>query len=98
MLRKCIEREKNERARFYTAYGIKEELESRNRVEDKRARVYGKKADTPTSKDRTFPFVRASVSRVVKAEAQPAANAGAQAARVEVQDEFDPASFLSFTA
>jgi hypothetical protein len=69
---KCIEREKNKKAQFYAAYGIKEEPESRDRVEDKRARVYGKKANAPSTEDRTFPFVGASVSRAIKAEAQPA--------------------------
>ena len=33
-----MEREKIERAHFYAAHGIKEESESRDRVEDKRAR------------------------------------------------------------
>jgi len=90
LLQKCIEREKNERAQFYTAHGIKEEPESRDRVEDKRARVYGKKADAAATEDRTFPFVGSSVSRAIKAEAQPA--------KVEEQAGFDPTSFLSFTA
>ena len=69
LLRKCIEREKNERAQFYIAHSIKEEPESRDRVEDKRARVYGKKVNAPSTEDRTFPFVRASVLHVIKAEA-----------------------------
>jgi hypothetical protein len=90
LLRKCMEREKNERAQFYAAHGIREEPESRDRVEDKRARVYGKKANAPSTEDRTFPFVGASVSRAIKVEAQPA--------KVEAQDGFDPTSFLSFTA
>jgi hypothetical protein len=98
LLRKCMEREKNERAQFYAAHGIKEEPESRDRVEDKRARVYGKKADTAATEDRTFPFVGASVSRAIKAEAQPAANVEPRAANVGVQGGFDPTSFLSFTA
>jgi hypothetical protein len=71
LLRKCMERENNERAQFYAAHGIKEEPESRDRVEDKRARVYGKRANAPLTEDRTFPFVGASVSRAIKAEAQP---------------------------
>jgi len=53
-----MEREKNERAQFCTAHGIREEPESRDRVEDKRARVYRKKANAPATEDRTFPFVR----------------------------------------
>ena len=57
-----MEREKNERAQFYIAHSIKEEPESRDRVEDKRARIYGKKADTPATEDRTSLFVRVSVS------------------------------------
>jgi hypothetical protein len=98
LFQKYIEREKNDRAQFYTAHSIKEEPESRDRVEDKRARVYGKKADTAATKDRTFPFVSALVSRAIKAEAQPAANIEPQAANVGVQGGFDPTSFLSFTA
>ncbi|MCJ1360343.1 MAG: hypothetical protein MMC33_010348 [Icmadophila ericetorum] len=99
LLRKCMEREKNERAQFYTAHGIQEEPESRDRVEDKRARVYGKKADTSATEDRTFPFVGASVSRAIKAEAQPATKVeGQPAITAEVQGGFDPTSFLSFNA
>ena len=99
MLRKCIEREKNKKAQFYAAYGIKEEPESRDRVEDKRARVYGKKADTPATEDRTFLFIGASVSRAMKAEAQPTIKVEEQPAiTVEAQGGFDPTSFLSFTA
>ena len=95
MLRKCIEREKNKKAQFYAAYGIKEEPESRDRVEDKRARVYGKKADTPATEDRTFPFVGASVSRAIKAEAQPVIKVeGQPLVKVEAQGGFDPAFFL----
>jgi hypothetical protein len=98
LLRKCMEREKNERTQFYAAHGIKEEPESRDRVEDKRARVYGKKADTPATEDRTFPFVGTSVSRAIKAEAQPTINVeGQHATTVEAQGGFDPTSFLSFT-
>jgi hypothetical protein len=93
-----MEREKNERAQFYAAHGIKEEPESRDRVEDKRARVYGKKTNAPATEDRTFPFVGASVSRAIKAEAQPAVKVEAQPAKVEAQDGFDLTSFLSFTA
>ncbi|KAG4415545.1 hypothetical protein IFR04_011309 [Cadophora malorum] len=98
LLRTCMEREKNERAQFYAAHGIREEPESRDRVEDKRARVYGKKANAPSTEDRTFPFVGASVSRAIQAEAQPAVKVEAQPAKVEAQDGFDPTSFLSFTA
>ena len=98
LLRKCMEREKNERAQFYAAHGIREEPESRDRVEDKRARVYGKKANAPSTEDRTFPFVGASVSRAIKAEAQPAVKVEAQPAKVAAQDGFDPTSFLSVTA
>jgi hypothetical protein len=98
LLRKCMERENNERTQFYAAHGIKEEPESRDRVEDKRARVYGKKADTPATEDRTFPFVGTSVSRAIKAEAQPTINVeGQHATTVEAQGGFDPTSFLSFT-
>ncbi|KFY03277.1 hypothetical protein V490_00233 [Pseudogymnoascus sp. VKM F-3557] len=99
LLRKCMEREKNERAQFYAAHGIKEEPESRDRVEDKRARVYGKKANAPSTEDRIFPFVGASVSRAMKAEAQPTIKVeGQPAITVEAQGGFDPTSFLSFTA
>jgi hypothetical protein len=94
-----MEREKNERAQFYIAYGIKEEPESRDRVEDKCARVYRKKVDIPATKDRTFPFIRALVLRVMKAEAQPIIKVeGQPVITVEVQGGFDPTSFLSFTA
>ena len=94
-----MEREKNERAQLYTAHGIKEEPERRDRVEDKRARVYGKRADTPVTEDRIFPFVGASVSRALKTEAQPAIQVeGQPAITVEAQGGFDPTSFLSFTA
>ena len=93
-----MEREKNDRAQFYAAHGIKEEPESRDRVEDKRARVYRKKANAPSTKDRTFPFVGALVSRAIKAEAQPIVKVEEQPAKVEVQDGFDPTSFLSITA
>jgi hypothetical protein len=82
-----MKREKNEKAQFYAAYGIKEEPEGRDRVKDKRARVYGTKANAPLTEDRAFPFVRASDLRAIKVEAQPA--------KVEAQDGFDPASFLS---
>jgi len=70
LLRKCIEREKNERAQFYTAHGIKEEPESRDRVEDKRARVYGEKADIAATENRIFSFVRSLVSRAIKVKIQ----------------------------
>ena len=101
-----MKREKNERAQFYAAHGIKEEPESRGRVEDKRARVYGEKANAPSTEDRTSPFVGASVSRAIKAEAQPAVKAEAQSAvkveeqpaKVAAQDGFDPTSFLLVTA
>jgi hypothetical protein len=92
-----MEREKNKRAQFYTIHGIKEEPESRDRVEDKCTYIYRKKSNIPLTKDRTFPFVGVSVLRAIKAEVQPAANIEVQAAKVEVQDGFDPTSFLSFT-
>ena len=51
------------------------------------------------TEDRTFPFVGASVSRAMKAEAQPTVKFGGQPAiTVEAQGGFDPTSFLSFTA
>lgn len=82
-----------------SSHGIKEEPESRDRVEDKRARAYGEKANAPATEDRTFPFVGASVSRAIKAEAQPAIKVeGQPSAKVEAQGGFDPTSFLSFTA
>ncbi len=99
MIQRCIEREKNKRAQFYTAYSIKEELESRDRVKDKHARIYRKRADTPLIKDRTFPFVRALVSQVIKAETQPVIKViGQPEVKADVQVGFNPTSFLSFTA
>lgn len=93
-----MERETSERAQLYAAHGINEEPESRDRVEDKRARVYGKKANSTLTEDRAIPFIGASVSRSIKAEAQPAVKVEAQAAKVGAPDGFDPTSFLSFTA
>jgi hypothetical protein len=84
LLWKYIEREKNKRAQFYIVHGIKEELESQDRIEDKRARVYRKKANIPSTKDRTFLFIRALVLQIIKAKAQPAVKVEAQPVKVKV--------------
>jgi hypothetical protein len=89
---KTMEREKNERTQFYSAHGIKETAEIRDRVEDKRARFYGKTANATSIESRTFPYVGASVSPAIKAEA-PEGQSG-----VLTGQGFDPSSFLSFTA
>ncbi|PQE17586.1 C2 domain-containing protein [Rutstroemia sp. NJR-2017a WRK4] len=98
LIRECMGREKEKRAKFYADYGIKEEPESRDRRENKRARVYGKGANTPSIDDRAFPFVESSVSRAraIKTEAQPVV-VGAQPEKVEAQVGFDPTNFVSFT-
>jgi hypothetical protein len=99
LIQRCIEHEKNKRAQFYTAHSIKEEPENRDRVEDKRACIYRERADKSSTKDRTFLFIRASVSRAIKAEAIPALKVrGLPESEVEVQGRFDPTSFLSFAA
>lgn len=64
----CLEWERSERA-YYAAHEIQEELQSRDRLEDNRAHVYGRTASTGGVEDRTFSFVRASISRVAQAEA-----------------------------
>jgi hypothetical protein len=68
LIRKTMEREKNERTQFYSAHGIKETAEIRDRVEDKRARFYGKTANATSIESRTFPYVGASVSPAIKVE------------------------------
>jgi len=92
LIRKTMEREKNERTQFYSAHGIKETAEIRDRVEDKRARFYGKTANATSIESRTFPYVGASVSPAIKVEA-PEGQSGVLTGQV-----FDPSSFLSFTA
>jgi len=46
---------------------------------------------------RSTSFVKASVLQAIKAEAQLTVKVEVQPAKVEVQDEFDLISFLSFT-
>ena len=94
MIQKCMREEKDERDQFYSTHGIKEGPERRDRVEDKRARIYRGKTSTSSTEERTFPFVGQSVSRAIKAEGQPASPASS----AEAQGAFDPTSFLSFTA
>lgn len=92
MIQKTIEREKNKRTQFYSAHGIKETAEIRDRVEDKRARFYRKKANATSIESRTFLYVDASVSPTIKVEV-PEGQSG-----VLTGQGFDPSSFLSFTA
>jgi hypothetical protein len=85
-----MEREKNERTQFYSAHGIKETAEIRDRVEDKCARFYGKTANATSIESRTFPYVGALVSPTIKVEALGQSG-------VLMGQAFDLSSFLSFT-